>query len=54
MQKYFCLNLYLFQLKAEYQIFKFEFCQVKLKVVTGKISPKQNFAQVGLQLEFAF
>jgi len=57
MQKYFYLCLYLsfFELKAELQVLKFEFCQIKLGYHNGKLAINwQIFAQVKLQLEFAF
>jgi len=44
---------FFFALKAKLQVLKFEFCQIKL--ITDKLAINwQNFAQVELQLEFAF
>jgi len=51
-----CYLTFFFALKARLQLFKFEFCQIKLGYRTiNKLAINwQNFAQVGLQLQFAF
>jgi len=52
MQKHFRLCFYLL---VKLQVLKFEFCQIKLGGITDKLAINwQYFAQVGLQLKFAF
>jgi len=54
MQKNF-ISLF-FALKAKLQVLKFEFCQIKLgyRTTNKLVINRQNFAQVGLELKFAF
>jgi len=49
------VSFFLFSLKARLQVIKFEFCQINWSGTTDKLASNwQNFAQVKLQLKFAF
>jgi len=48
-------RFFFFAPETRLQILKFEFCQISWGTTTNKLAiNQQNFAQVGLQLKFAF